>query len=210
MAYQPDPPFPKARGNAIRSEDWNEAVTEVARLEQAKLDRAGGTLSGNLTVTGNLSGRITGTLADGTVGTNQLVNGSVTADKLAGGSVTNPKLSAGAVSTDKIQAGAVYPEKLVGTFFLRNASFTLGNGVGTTLEVVLTQDSVPDGPTPFVFPMMFVSSTTPGAGFSWTHLYTRLLDFDTFQYVGSHRVRFVQVNGGAAEIRLTAFAFRWF
>jgi hypothetical protein len=210
MVYTPDPPFPKVRGNAIRSADWNGAVAEVARLEQAKLDRAGGTVSGNLTVTGNLSGRFTGTLADGTVGTNQVVNGSVTADKLANGGVTNPKLAAAAVSTDKIQAGAVFPEKLLGSFFLRNASFTLGSGTGTALEVVLTQDPVPDGPTPFVFPMMFVSSTTPGAVFSWTHIYSRLLDQNTFQYVGSHRVRFVQMSGGPTEIRLTAFAFRWF
>lgn len=210
MAYQPGPPFPKVRGNAIRSADWNEAVTEVARLEQAKLDRAGGTLSGNLTVTGTLSGRITGTLADGTVGTGQIVDGSVTADELAAGSVTNPKLAAGAVSTDKIQPGAVFAEKLQGGFSLRNASFTLGTGIGTTLEVVLTQDSVPDGPTPFVCPLVFVSSTTAGATFSWTNLYTRLLDFNTFQYVGSHRVKFVQMAGGPTEIRLTVFAFRWF
>jgi len=216
MAYQPDAPFPKGRGNAIRSKDWNEAVNEVVRLDQAKLNQTGGTVSGNLAVTGNvavtgnLSGRISGTLAGGTVGRDQLTPDAVTSEKLADGSVTNSKLAAGSVTAVKVQNGTVFPEKLLGSFFLRNASFTLGSGVGTALEVQLTADPVPDGPTPFVFPMMFVSSTTAGAGFSWSHFYTRFLDFDTFQYVGSHRVRFVQMQGGPTEIRLTAFAFRWF
>jgi hypothetical protein len=206
MAYQPDPPFPKGRGDGIRSKDWNDAVTEVIRLEGAKLDKSGGTVSGNLTVTGNVTsgGTISGVLANGSVGQNQLVNGSV----------TNPKLAADTVSPDKIQTGAVFVEKLVGTFFFRNASFTLGNTTGTRLEVQLTADGVSaDGqnlPTPFVFPMMFVSSTTAGAQFSWTHFYTRFLDINTFQYVGAHRVRFEQMGGGPTEVRLTAFGFRWF
>jgi hypothetical protein len=206
MAYQPDPPFPKGRGDGIRSKDWNDAVTEVTRLDGAKLDRSGGTVSGNLTVTGNLTsgGTISGVLANGSVGQNQLVNGSV----------TNPKLAAGAVTTDKIQIGAVSTEKLLGNFFLRNGSFTLGNGIGTRLEVQLTADPVPSTtpnlPTPFVFPLMFVSSTSAGAQFSWTHFYTRFLDFDTFDYVGAHRVRFEQLGGGPIEIRLTVFALRWF
>lgn len=213
MAYQPDAPFPKGRGNAIRSKDWNDAVTEVVRLDQAKLDKSGGTVAGNLTVTGNLSGRIAGTLASGTVGTDQLVDGAVTANKIANGSVTNAKLGPGAVFGDRIANGAIHPEKLIGTTFLRNVAFTLGNGVGTRLEVQLTTDPVPSNPpelaTPFVFPMMFVSSTTAGAGFAWTHFYTRFLDINTLTYVGAHRVRFEQMQGGPTQILLTVFAFRF-
>ncbi len=210
MAYQPDPPFPKARGNGIRAKDWNDAVTEVVRLDGAKLDKSGGTVAGNLAVTGNLSGRISGTLANGTVGRDQLLDGAVTGEKIAAGSVSNPKLAQGAVSGDKVQNFSLHPDKLIGSYLLRNAAFTLGSGVGTSLEVVLTADPVLDGPTPFVCPLMFVSSTTPGAGFSWNHFYTRFLDFTTFDYVGSHRVRFVQMQGGPTEIRLTVLGFRWF
>ena len=39
MAYQPKPPFPKSRGDAIRPGDWNEAVNEVVRLDQVVVGR---------------------------------------------------------------------------------------------------------------------------------------------------------------------------
>jgi hypothetical protein len=54
MALLPDPPFPKARGDSIRSKDWNDTVVEVQRLDTAKVNRAGDTIGGPLTVTGNL------------------------------------------------------------------------------------------------------------------------------------------------------------
>lgn len=51
MAFAPTPKNP---GDLIRSQDWNEAIDEVVRLESAKLDLAGGTVSGSLRVTGSL------------------------------------------------------------------------------------------------------------------------------------------------------------
>src|SRR5215207_407694 len=56
MAYNPrDPgPFPKTRGHAIRSEDWNEAVNEVLRLNTEKINKAGDAITGSLTVSANL------------------------------------------------------------------------------------------------------------------------------------------------------------
>ena len=33
MAFTPDSPFPKTRGHVIKSKDWNDAITEVQRME---------------------------------------------------------------------------------------------------------------------------------------------------------------------------------
>lgn len=64
MPINPDPPFPKASGNPIRSKDWNDAITELQRLDvakapltetqrldTAKANRAGDTFTGPLTIT---------------------------------------------------------------------------------------------------------------------------------------------------------------
>lgn len=53
MALIPDQPFPKTRGNVIRSKDWNDAITEVQRLDTAKVNKAGDAVTGSLTVSGN-------------------------------------------------------------------------------------------------------------------------------------------------------------
>ncbi|HKP87311.1 MAG TPA: hypothetical protein VJZ26_14500 [Blastocatellia bacterium] len=52
MPLTPDPPFPKSSGDNIRSKDWNDAVKEVQRLDTAKLDKAGGRVTGPLSVDG--------------------------------------------------------------------------------------------------------------------------------------------------------------
>jgi hypothetical protein len=54
MPLVPDPPFPKSRNDTIRSADWNALADEVIRLDGAKVDRAGDTISGSLTVGGTL------------------------------------------------------------------------------------------------------------------------------------------------------------
>ena len=55
MPLAPDAPFPKTQGDNIRSKDWNDAVTEIIRLDNAKANRAGAeTFSGPLTVQGRL------------------------------------------------------------------------------------------------------------------------------------------------------------
>ncbi|MBK8021894.1 MAG: hypothetical protein IPK19_10845 [Chloroflexi bacterium] len=51
MAFSPTPKNP---GDLIRSQDWNEALDEVVRLESAKLNRTGGSISGSLTIAGAL------------------------------------------------------------------------------------------------------------------------------------------------------------
>lgn len=61
MALNPKPPFPKAAGNPIRADDWNDVVKEVQRLDGAKLDLAGGSLSGQLTMQQNAT--VQGTLS---------------------------------------------------------------------------------------------------------------------------------------------------
>jgi hypothetical protein len=50
MPITPDAPFPKTQGDNLRSKDWNDAITEVIRLDNAKADRAGDTFSGPLSV----------------------------------------------------------------------------------------------------------------------------------------------------------------
>ena len=54
MAFKPQPPFPKSRGDTIRSGDWNDLVTEVQALGDAKVDKAGDTMTGPLTIAGAL------------------------------------------------------------------------------------------------------------------------------------------------------------
>ncbi len=54
MPITPAPPYPKGPGDSIRSGDWNQAVDEVIRLDNAKVNRAGDAISGSLTVAGNV------------------------------------------------------------------------------------------------------------------------------------------------------------
>jgi hypothetical protein len=60
MPFQPQAPFPKSRGDMVRSTDWNDLVSEVQRLDNDKVNRAGDKV-GSLTVTGALG---VGTAAD--------------------------------------------------------------------------------------------------------------------------------------------------
>lgn len=55
MPLTPDLPFPKSAGDAIRSKDWNDLVTETQRLDNAKVNRAGDAISGPLTIAGALA-----------------------------------------------------------------------------------------------------------------------------------------------------------
>jgi hypothetical protein len=55
MPITPDPPYPKSPGNPIRSADWNQAIDEVMRLDDAKVNRTGDQVTGDLRVDGNLS-----------------------------------------------------------------------------------------------------------------------------------------------------------
>lgn len=55
MPLVPDPPFPKTQGDNIRSKDWNDAVNEIIRLDNAKANRTGAeTFSGPLTINGSV------------------------------------------------------------------------------------------------------------------------------------------------------------
>src|SRR5262249_23944916 len=54
MPITPASPYPKAPGQTIRSTDWNQTVDEVVRLDNAKVNRAGDTITGSLTINGAL------------------------------------------------------------------------------------------------------------------------------------------------------------
>ena len=60
MAFTPDTPFPKTRGHVIKSKDWNDAITEVQRLDTAKVNKTGDSITGSLTIAGNLGVGTTG------------------------------------------------------------------------------------------------------------------------------------------------------
>lgn len=55
MPITPDAPFPKSAGDAIKSKDWNDLVTETQRLDTAKVNRAGDAITGPLTIAGALA-----------------------------------------------------------------------------------------------------------------------------------------------------------
>jgi|SRR5215216_1219700 hypothetical protein len=55
MVLTPDQPFPKTRGHVIRSKDWNDAIVEVQRLDTAKVNKSGDTITGSLTVGSSLT-----------------------------------------------------------------------------------------------------------------------------------------------------------
>jgi hypothetical protein len=48
MAFTPDLPFEKSRGDLIRAKDWNDAVHEIQRLDTDKVDKTNATLTGPL------------------------------------------------------------------------------------------------------------------------------------------------------------------
>jgi hypothetical protein len=54
MPLTPDPPFPKTQGDNIRSKDWNDAVNEIIRLDNAKANRGGDRFTGPLTIDGSV------------------------------------------------------------------------------------------------------------------------------------------------------------
>jgi hypothetical protein len=55
MAFIPDPPFEKLKGDLIRSKDWNDAIHEIQRLDTAKVNRTNDVIPGPLTISGTLN-----------------------------------------------------------------------------------------------------------------------------------------------------------
>jgi hypothetical protein len=56
MPFTPKQPFPKARGQTLRSEDWNDLIAEVQRLDTAKVNKAGDIMTAPLTINAALAG----------------------------------------------------------------------------------------------------------------------------------------------------------
>ena len=52
MTFSPSDPFPKVKGDGIRSQDWNALVEEVQRLGSDKMGKVGDAIEGDLTVSG--------------------------------------------------------------------------------------------------------------------------------------------------------------
>jgi hypothetical protein len=118
----PATPFPKAPGDQLRSGDWNQVVNEVVRLDNAKLNLTGGTISGALTVTGNSA-----------TGGNSSVTGSLT---VTGSGALNGGVSVGNIggprqSTLHIAGGISDTTTTEGDFKIGNATHRLKIGVAT-------------------------------------------------------------------------------
>lgn len=184
MAYTPATPYPKGRGDAIRSADWNEAVNELLRLENEKFNRAGGTVSGNLTV----SGTISGTLANNTVGTKQIVDGEVTSAKLA----------AGAINGDRLANATIPVTKLVGELMM---DLTFSMPAAATHGFHISSEPL----TPFsrgyeIF--VFAYSPTNGSYFSYEpRVYTSGTNLNRWLHFTNH-------NGIVTEVKLKVYGIR--
>jgi hypothetical protein len=215
MAYTPTGPYPKGRGDAIRSADWNEAVNEVIRLETDKFNRAGGTVSGNLTVSG---GTISGTLANNIVGPNQLAANAVTTGKiadlgvtngkLADNSVTNTKLADGSVTGQKLAAGSVPLDRIAGNIYFMAASISMSGSVGARSGIWVIgeyQDSTPP-PVPPI-PMVFVTSPTNGCTFNYVLEYNRFLSGGTRPFAG-WIAWFTNQVAVVTEIQISSYVIR--
>lgn len=155
MAYAPATPYPKGRGDSIRSADWNEAINELIRLETDKFNRSGGTVSGNLTVTGTISG----TLANNIVGTNQIAANAVTSAKIASGAITGDRLADASLSVAKLEGFLAY-----------DGSLSIG---GSSTSLIGLSGEFLDSNPRFFQPLVFPNGMVNDSYFSWTfHYYT--------------------------------------
>lgn len=232
MAYTPANPYPKGRGDAIRSADWNDAVNEVVRLENDKFNKAGGTVNGNLAVTGTVSGTLVNNIvganqiagnavtttkiadqnvtaakiADGNVGTIKLANGAVTADKIVDQHVTTAKIADSGVTGAKITNNTIPVERLIGGAYY-TTSLTLNGSVNSTYAIYITSDQLNTSPPPPpTFPLFFVSSTTDGAMFGYALDYRRYISgANSF---GGHVVTFTNKVAVTTEIILSTYILR--
>jgi hypothetical protein len=189
MAYAPATPFPKGRGDSIRSADWNEAMNELIRLETAKFDKTGGTISGNLTVTGTISGT--------------LANNIVTTAKIADGNVTSQKLAAGAIAGDRIADAAVGTVKLDG-FLAYNGAFSIA-GSGTTL-IGLPGEFLDSNPT-FFTPLVFAHGTVNDSYITWDHRYYTY-DTGAGRFFSSPYLQFTNLRSVTTQIQVKIWALR--
>lgn len=223
MAYTPATPYPKGRGDAIRSADWNEAVNELIRLENEKFNRTGGTVSGNLTVTGTVSG----TLANNIVGNNQIAANAVTNQKIADLNVTTGKIADLGVTTgkiadlnvttgkiadsgvtgQKIAPGTISVDKLVGGSHLTAANVTLGATVGSVAGIFISGEFLDTTPPPAIsLPLLFVTTPTNSAIFRY-HLEFRRFLSGTRPF-GGFVAWFTNEVAVLTEIQLSSYILR--
>ena len=87
MAFEPQPPFPKSRGDSIRSGDWNDLIGEVQRIDTDKVDRAGDRITGALSV-------------DETMGIGITADPAFSLRVQSGGADNSPRLSIGTPNTE--------------------------------------------------------------------------------------------------------------
>jgi hypothetical protein len=81
MPITPATPFPKARGDTMRSTDWNQLVNEVIRLDNAKVNRAGDAVTGQLSVNAPL-------LMSGVTSRLQISQSAPANESLVGGTIS--------------------------------------------------------------------------------------------------------------------------
>ncbi|GAB3436813.1 hypothetical protein [Flindersiella endophytica] len=199
MAYAPANPYPKGRGDSIRSADWNEAINELIRLENDKFNKSGGTVSGNLTVTGTISG----TLANNIVGPNQIAANAVTTAKIADGNVTTAELAVGSVTTDRIADAAVGTVKLDG-FLAYNGALSIA-GSGTAL-VGFAGEFLDSNPR-FYNLLAFPHGTVNDSYITWSFQYYTY-EAQVGRFFSSPYLLLTNLRSAATQIHLRVWALR--
>lgn len=106
MPITPASPWPKQRGDTVRSADWNQAVNEVIRLDNAKVNRSGDTVTGALTVNGGI------VIPDNSLSGAKLANNSVPAAKIPDNSLPGGKLQDNTLPASKIPDNTLPGAKL--------------------------------------------------------------------------------------------------
>jgi hypothetical protein len=134
MAITPQSPFPKSRGDTVRSTDWNQAVNEVIRLDNAKVNRGGDTVTGALTVNGGIvipDGSLSGAkLANDSTPGAKLQDGTLPSSKLADNSLPGSKLSDNSTPGGKLADASVAATKL--NMLTWSGTTTVAGGQETT------------------------------------------------------------------------------
>lgn len=131
MAFSPEKKNP---GDLIKSQDWNEAMNEIVRLEDDKVNRDGDTINGQLSINGNVG--------IGTTPTSESleVNGSVKANTFTGESLeVNSSVKANSFTGESLEVnGSVKANSFTGS----GANLTGLNGAQ------ITSGTIPDARIP--------------------------------------------------------------
>lgn len=135
---------PKSRGDLIKSQDWNEAMSAIVALFEKFNQATGHRHTG---ATEDAPAIQQNGIADNAVAESKLQNGAVTQDKIGDLAISTAKIQDGAVTETKIQNGAVTTAKIgnlaVSTAQIQDGAVTLSkiapDAVSPNIGITVTQ-----------------------------------------------------------------------